>query len=68
MIEHIGHFQIYLNTPFCPTKILHKHCFQLSAWDLRQIENNTYAKFWRDKKEYYGKFENGLLRTINSYH
>ena len=28
--------------------------------DLRQVENNAYAKFWRAKKEYYGKFENGL--------
>ena len=40
-----GHFRIYHN-------IL---VFNFS-WDLRQIENNAYAKFWRDKKEYYGKF------------
>ena len=24
----IVHFRIYHNTPFCPSKILHKHCFQ----------------------------------------
>ena len=36
------------------------------SWDLRQIENNAYAKFWRDKEEYYGKFENGLLNIFYS--
>ena len=34
--------------------VLHKHCFQFLL-GLRQIENNAYAKFWRDKNEYYGK-------------
>ena len=29
----------------------------------REIENDAYATFWRDKKEYYGKFESGLLIT-----
>ena len=27
----------------------------------RKIEKNAYAKFWKDKKEYYGKFGSGLL-------
>ena len=27
----------------------------------REIENNAYAKFYREKKEYYGIFEKGLL-------
>ena len=26
----------------------------------RELENNAYAKFWRDNKEYYGIFEKGL--------
>ena len=26
----------------------------------REIENNAYAKFWRDNEEYYGIFEKGL--------
>ena len=26
----------------------------------REIENNAYAKFWMDNKEYYGIFEKGL--------
>ena len=54
----------YHNTVCCPSKILHKHCFQflLGRWDSRprEIENNFYAKFWRDKK-YYGIFERHLL-------
>ena len=32
-----------------------------------KIENNAYAKFWRDKKEYYGKFENGLFIYANLF-
>ena len=24
-------------------------------------KNNAYAKFWRENKEYYGSFENGLF-------
>ena len=52
----IGHFQIYHNTLFRPSKILHKLVSSFS-WDLRHIENNACAKFWRDEKEYYGKFE-----------
>ena len=27
----------------------------------REIENNSYAKFWRDNKEYYGLFEKGII-------
>ena len=57
----IGHFRIYRNTLFCPSKSLHLSIvFNLSSVP-REIENNAYAKFWRDKKEYYGKFESGLL-------
>ena len=26
----------------------------------REIENNAYAKVWRDNKEYHGIFEKGL--------
>ena len=61
----MGHFQIYHNTLF----LLPKFCISSVSdfsWDLIQIENNAYAKFWRDKKEYYGKFENGLLRLSSS--
>ena len=28
----------------------------------KEIENNAYAKFWRDNKEYYGIFEKGLFK------
>ena len=28
----MGHFQIYHNTLFCPSKILHKHCFQFVSF------------------------------------
>ena len=55
----IGHFQIYHNTLFVPLKFYVSIVFNIS-WDLSQIENNAYEKFWRDKKEYHGKFENGL--------
>ena len=27
----------------------------------RGIENNTYAQFWGDKKEFFGNFESGLF-------
>ena len=27
----------------------------------REIESNAYAKFWRDKKQYYGIFFKGLF-------
>ena len=47
------------NTLYCPSKILHKHCFQflvVLTITPREIENNAYAKFWRDNNEYYGVF------------
>ena len=62
----IGLFQKYHNTLCCPSKILHKHCFQfLLGLTIapREIGNNAYAKFWRDKKEYYGIFEKGVFPT-----
>ena len=37
------------------------------SWDLREIENNGYGKFWRDKIEYYGKFENGLYSSARAW-
>ena len=50
---------------FVPPKFCISIVFNFS-WDLRQIETNAYAKFWRDRKEYYGKFENGLLETSDT--
>ena len=58
-----GLFQKYYNTLCCPSKILHKHCYQFLLGltiTPRKIENNTAAKFWRDKKEYDVTFEKGL--------
>ena len=40
----IGHFQIDRNTLFCPCIVFN------FSWDLSQIENKSFAKFWRDKK------------------
>ena len=45
-------------------KFLRKHCFKFLLGRLlvpREIENNAYAKFWRDSKEYCGIFEKGLF-------
>ena len=45
---------------------MHKHCFQfLLGLTIapREIGNNAYEKFWRDKKEYYGIFEKGPFKT-----
>ena len=58
-----GFFQKYHNTFCCPPKILHKHCFQFLLGltiTPREIENYSYAKFWRDNKEYYGISEKRL--------
>ena len=52
-------FQKYHNSLCCPSKILHKHCLQFPLGltiGPRETENNAYAKFWRDNKEYYGIF------------
>ena len=41
-------FQKYHNILCCPSKILHKHCFQFLLGQLevsREIENNAHAKF-----------------------
>ena len=50
----ISQYQKYHNTLFvCPSKILHKHCFQFllgPLWVPRENLNNAYAKFWRDKQ------------------
>ena len=59
----IGLSQRYHNILCCPSKILHKHCFQfLLGLTIapREIEINAYANFWRDNKKYYGIFEKGL--------
>ena len=29
-----------------------------------EIENSAYVKIWRTNKEYYGIFENGLLKGV----
>ena len=31
-----------------------------------ELEDNAYAKIWRDNKEYYGIFEKGLLKGQNN--
>ena len=28
----------------------------------RELEDNAYAKLWRDNKEYYGIFEKGIYK------
>ena len=41
---------------------MHNHCFKLLLGLTiapREIENNAYAKFWSNSKEYYGIFEKG---------
>ena len=41
----------------CHPTILHKHCLQFLLgvkMAPRKTENNAYAKFWDDNKEYYG--------------
>ena len=61
----IGHFQKYHNTLCLPSKILHKHCFHFPlglTMVPRENKNNSYVKFWRTNKEYYGIFESGLWR------
>ena len=53
----IGLSQRYHNILCCPSKILHKHCFQfLLGLTIapREIEINAYANFCRDNKKYYG--------------
>ena len=48
----------------CPSKILHKHCFQFLLGQLsvpRENKNNTYAKFWRDKQRVLWYFLIGLI-------
>ena len=66
----IGHFQKYHNTLCLSSKILHKHCFHfLLGLTLvpRENENNAYANFCRTNKEYYGIFESGLLRLVQTF-
>ena len=49
---------VYLTPP--PPNVLHKHCFQfLLGFTIlpRELENNTYAKFWGVNKVYYGLYE-----------
>ena len=50
---------------FLALQILHKHSFQFVLVS-REIGNNASAKFWRKrkKKEYYGKFERGILAEV----
>ena len=56
----MGHFQIYPNTFFVPPKFCMSIVFNLSQVP-EENKNKAYTKLWRDKKEYYGKFESGLL-------
>jgi len=56
-------FQKFHNILFCPSKILAQAELIIAP---REIENNAYAKFWRDNKEYYGIFEKGLLLMTSS--
>ena len=42
----------------CPSKILHKHCFQ------EKIKAILMQNFGGTKKEYYGIFESGLLNML----
>ena len=51
-----AHVEFTIILLFVPPKFYTSIVFNFS-WDIRQIENNAYAKLWRDKKEY-GKFEN----------
>ena len=47
-----------------PRLFLHSHCFHFLlglTMIPRENKNNTYAKFWKTNKEYYGIFESGLL-------
>ena len=63
----IGHFQKYHNNLCLPPKFLHKHCFHFLMGPTmipRENKNNTYAKFWRANKDYYGVFESGLSYMI----
>ena len=56
-------FSKYHNTSYCRSKILYKRCVQVLLgvkMAPRELEDNAYAKCWREDKEYYGIFENGL--------
>ena len=62
------------NTPLLPPppppkkKNLHNHCLQVLLGHedvLREIKNNTYAKFWRVKEVYYGICASSELRKIH---
>ena len=65
----IGHFQKYHNkySLFGLQNFAFKHCFQFLLGPTMvpgENINNTYAKFLRANKEYYGIFESGLFQFI----
>ena len=59
-IDFIRYFHIPIIHVVYPPKVLHKHCFHfLLGFTIfpRELENNTYAKFWEANKVYYGLCE-----------
>ena len=55
---HISHHALYLLS-----KILHNLCFSFLLGITavpREIENNTYAKFWGANEVHYGKCRSGV--------
>ena len=63
----ICHLHISQNTPCLPPELLHNlgFLFLLGIWVVqREIEDNTYAKFWGANKVYYGRYAHGELTTL----
>ena len=64
----IRHLHISHNAPYLPPKILHNLCFSFLLGITtvpREIENNTYAKFWGAKKVHFGRCASGILAGGN---
>ena len=58
----IHHFHIDQNAPCLLPKILHIRCFQFLLGITvvpREIDDNSYAKFWGVNKMHYGLCANG---------
>ena len=54
----------------CQPKILHKHCFQFLLgvkMAPRETENNSYAKFWDDKRRalWYVMVFSAVVNTVS---
>ena len=63
----ICHLHISQNTPCLSPELLHNlgFLFLLGIWVVRrEIEDNTYAKFWGANKVYYGRYAHGELTTL----